>query len=85
MITSSPACEADNPERHHLAIWKHREDWLGDKGLHITPDFSLLFCMFESRVATMQYLAPGQKTQLMQRLSDQASECADELKKNLNI
>lgn len=25
MITGSPAWEADNPERHHLAVWKQRE------------------------------------------------------------
>lgn len=29
MITGSPAWEDDNPERHHLAVWKPREVGLG--------------------------------------------------------
>lgn len=50
IITSSPACKADKPERHHLAVWKQRGDWLGEKRLHCTLDFSMIFCMFETRV-----------------------------------
>lgn len=81
IITSSPACRADKPERHHLAVWKQRGDWLGDKRLHCTLDFSMLFCMFESRVTNYAISGSRAKDRTYERLSDQASDRADEQEK----